>query len=234
VRLTIADLGTIVGVWAHPDDEGYLSGGIMAMAVAAGQRVVCVTATRGEAADPDRWPPEKLARIRERELYECLHVLGDGRIEHRWLEFADGSCDAVDDEAGAAIVAAIAREVAADTLLTFGPDGMTGHPDHIAVSRWTAVAGRATGARVLFASNTQPFVDDWGRAGHEAGIMMGAELLPVAADHEIAVRVELDDEWLDRKERAMLAQASQVTDFRAQIGNERYRWLLSEEVFVQG
>ena len=51
------DLGTILGVWAHPDDEGYLSAGIMAQAMRNGQRVVCVTATRGEAADPEQWPP---------------------------------------------------------------------------------------------------------------------------------------------------------------------------------
>ncbi len=41
------DLGTILGVWAHPDDEAYLSAGLMATAIAAGRRVVCVTATRG-------------------------------------------------------------------------------------------------------------------------------------------------------------------------------------------
>src|ERR671922_141060 len=39
------DLGTILGVWAHPDDEAYLSAGLMARAVRNGSRVVCVTAT---------------------------------------------------------------------------------------------------------------------------------------------------------------------------------------------
>ena len=42
-----ADLGTVLGIWAHPDDETFLSGGLMAMAREAGQRVVCVTATLG-------------------------------------------------------------------------------------------------------------------------------------------------------------------------------------------
>jgi hypothetical protein len=41
----ISALGTIMGIWAHPDDEAYLSGGPMALARANGQRVVCVTAT---------------------------------------------------------------------------------------------------------------------------------------------------------------------------------------------
>ena len=44
----VRSLGTILGVWAHPDDEAYLSAALMALAVQNGQRVVCVTATRGE------------------------------------------------------------------------------------------------------------------------------------------------------------------------------------------
>ena len=46
----LTDLGTIMSVWAHPDDEAYLCGGLMAAAVDAGSRVVCVTATRGSWA----------------------------------------------------------------------------------------------------------------------------------------------------------------------------------------
>jgi LmbE family N-acetylglucosaminyl deacetylase len=53
VAEVVAGLGTIVGVWAHPDDEAYLSGGLMAAAGDAGSRVVCVTATRGERGTPD-------------------------------------------------------------------------------------------------------------------------------------------------------------------------------------
>jgi LmbE family N-acetylglucosaminyl deacetylase len=36
----IKELGTILSIWAHPDDEAYLCGGIMAMASAAQSRVV--------------------------------------------------------------------------------------------------------------------------------------------------------------------------------------------------
>jgi hypothetical protein len=41
-------LGTVLGIWAHPDDEAFLSAGLMAAARDVGQRVVCVTATLGE------------------------------------------------------------------------------------------------------------------------------------------------------------------------------------------
>ena len=47
------DLGTLLGIWAHPDDETYLAAGLMAQAVRDGRRVVCVTATRGEGGSMD-------------------------------------------------------------------------------------------------------------------------------------------------------------------------------------
>src|SRR5215831_19725313 len=85
-------LGTIVGVWAHPDDEAYLSAGLMAAAVDAGNRVVCVTATRGEhgTSDASTWPRTRLARTRTWELEASLAALGVR--EHHWLTYADGAC----------------------------------------------------------------------------------------------------------------------------------------------
>lgn len=44
---TVAALGTVLSVWAHPDDETYLAAGVMAAARDGGQRVVCASATAG-------------------------------------------------------------------------------------------------------------------------------------------------------------------------------------------
>ena len=41
-------LGTVLAVWAHPDDESFVAGGLLAAASDAGSRIVCLTATRGE------------------------------------------------------------------------------------------------------------------------------------------------------------------------------------------
>ena len=96
VMSEIRELGTVLSIWAHPDDEAYLCGGIMAIAAAAGSRVVCVTATRGElgVTDPMRWPPEQLPAIREAEIAACLEILGVK--EHRWLGYPDGGCAEAD------------------------------------------------------------------------------------------------------------------------------------------
>src|ERR1700745_4014987 len=73
-----ARLGTVLGIWAHPDDEAFLSAGLMAAARDAGNRVVCVTATLGEHGtdDPIGWPPSRLRKVRERELTASLAALG--------------------------------------------------------------------------------------------------------------------------------------------------------------
>ena len=70
--------GPVLGVWAHPDDEAYLSAGLMATASEAGRRVVVATASWGERGtdDPRRWPPHRLAARRRGELARSLAAVG--------------------------------------------------------------------------------------------------------------------------------------------------------------
>src|SRR5215213_9453199 len=129
----VADLGTILSVWAHPDDETFLAGGVMALAREGGQPVVCVSATAGEHGtdDPVTCPPERLGQVRRAEAAAAMRTLGVD--DHRWLGFEDGTLAEVDPEVGAERVVELLDEVRPDTILTFGPDGMTFHPDHVAI-----------------------------------------------------------------------------------------------------
>ena len=229
-----ARLGTILGVWAHPDDEAYLSAGIMAGAVDAGNRVVCVTATRGElgSLDPVRWPPETLASVREAELDACLTVLGVR--EHIWLDYPDGGCAAVPADEAVSRVADIVAEVRPDTVLTFGPDGMTWHADHIAVGQWTTAAVSQAGgspARLLYATKTP----EWGEAFlatvQADEVMMADRQPPTTPASDLALYVDLQGDALDRKYKALLCQPSQVESLLAAMGDDVYRDFLAEESF---
>ena len=115
---TSGDIGSILGVWAHPDDEAYLSAGLMAHAVDAGRRVVCVTATSGEAGFPQDDPRsvDERKALRQDELAACLDVLGV--TEHRYLGFADGGCAAVPDEQAVTVLAELISELRPTTVLT--------------------------------------------------------------------------------------------------------------------
>jgi LmbE family N-acetylglucosaminyl deacetylase len=227
----IRELGTILSIWAHPDDEAYLCGGIMAMATAAQSRVVCVTATRGElgVTDPARWPPEQLPAIRQAELAECLRILGV--TEHRWLGYPDGGCASADFDGAARQIATIVGEIAPDTILTFAPDGQTGHPDHIAVHRWTVEAVRRTGIGTLHVvANTQEWLDDHLAQWIELGAIVGDP--PVPWTGPLSIDVALTGEFLNRKYAALAAQASQTEALRAVVGEDRYREIIRIERFA--
>lgn len=141
----IKQLGTILTVWAHPDDETFLAGGLLATAVANGQKVVCVTATRGEVGTSKtaEWPAERLGPARTKELEAALRILGIQ--QHYWLDCRDGCCADADTGDMVNSIVKIAQQYKPDTIITFGPDGWTGHPDHCCVSDWVSkAAGRFT------------------------------------------------------------------------------------------
>lgn len=207
----------------------------MAEAVDRGQRVVCLTATRGEAGFPEPFVDTVEARksIRERELDACLAVLGVK--EHLWLDYADGGCDRAPLDAAVDAVAAVIADVAPDTVLTFPPSGLTWHVDHIAISRWTTLAFRRAarpGARLLYAAKTDEWQDQFLDAVDLDDVMMveGARppTTPVA---ELALWYRCDEEMADRKVEAMLCQPSQVEMLREQAGADSYRELIRDEFF---
>jgi LmbE family N-acetylglucosaminyl deacetylase len=228
----LPDLGTILSVWAHPDDESYCCAGLMVDAIRRGQRVVCISATRGELGSTDeaRWPPgPALAGIRTRELEACLDVLGI--TEHHGLDYPDGGCADIPDDEAVARIRAIAEEVQPDTVLTFGPDGATWHPDHIAVSRWATAAVAGTNAQVHYNSTTPEWYEFMSRFINPSEVMMDDREPPVHAVSELSIYVQLEDELLDLKYDAMLCQLSQIEPLVAALGEENYRRMLAEEAF---
>jgi LmbE family N-acetylglucosaminyl deacetylase len=228
------DLGTVLGVWAHPDDETYLCAGLMARARDAGDRVVSVSATRGERGtdDPTAWPPERLGPLRETELAAALAVLGV--TEHRFLGHPDGGCDDVDEDAAVAQVRAVIEEVRPDAILTFGPDGITGHPDHQAVSRWTTRAWREVGgpARLLHAVVTVGYATRFEALHQRIGAFEPGYPV-VVADERCDVHLLLEGAELDRKLAALRAQASQTAALERSIGPATYAEWSAEEAFVE-
>lgn len=130
-----------LGVFAHPDDEVFCAGGMLAHWAEAGIETMIVSATRGEAGqiqDGRLATRRTLGTVREHELRMACAELGVGRVE--CLDYRDGELAEVDPEGLAADVAAYIRDFQPDVVVTFGPDGGSGHPDHIAISRATTLA----------------------------------------------------------------------------------------------
>jgi LmbE family N-acetylglucosaminyl deacetylase len=232
---TGSELGSILGIWGHPDDEAYLSAGLMMLAVEAGHSVMCVTATKGEAgfpADDPRSVEERMV-IREAELAASLSLLGV--TKHRWLGYADGLCADVPDEDVAETLAEIITEMQPNTVLTFAPDGGTGHPDHIAACRWTTMAvdlAGLPGRRLMYATKTRRWRDEtFGDADLSTVMMVEGLETEIVDESELAVWLTCDDQLLTRKVAALRAQSSQIEPFTAAIGIDKFTELVREEFF---
>jgi LmbE family N-acetylglucosaminyl deacetylase len=229
-----ASFGTILGVWAHPDDDIFLSAGLMAAAVRAGNRVVDVTATRGEGGsmDEERWPSATMGAVRTNELLRSLEILGV--TEHRFLEGpVDLDMDAPLDEAGADQVKAIVADVHPDTILTFGPDGMTGHQAHKDVSRWATDAFEAAapgGAQLYYATQLPEFVAEV-VPQLERFDMFRPGTPPVTPRDELAIDFSLDDALLDLKVAAIQSHESQIEGILEVFGTGGLRRFMRDECF---
>jgi LmbE family N-acetylglucosaminyl deacetylase len=127
-------------VLAHPDDESLGTGGVLALAAEQGVETFLVTATRGERGriGEERPGPEVAGPIRERELRGAAAVLGVREVV--LLGYLDGELDRAAPHEAISKVAAGIRRLRPHVVVTFPPDGIYGHPDHVAISQFTGAA----------------------------------------------------------------------------------------------
>lgn len=136
--------GRLLLVFAHPDDESFFTAGTVARHVATGGDAVLVSATRGERGSqpvPPVCPQAELGRVRSRELRAACRVMGVRRLT--FLGYEDGTLGELDgpdaDEATRRVAGVMAR-YRPQAVVTFGPEGVYRHPDHVAVHRFTVEA----------------------------------------------------------------------------------------------
>jgi LmbE family N-acetylglucosaminyl deacetylase len=135
-----------MAVLAHPDDESLGVGGTLAKYASEGVDVFLLTATRGDSGrfrgyrlDDHQHPGSlALANIREGELRAAASALGVRELSI--LDYRDQQLDRANPREAVATIAGHIRRVQPDVVLTFGPEGAYGHPDHIAISQFTTAA----------------------------------------------------------------------------------------------
>lgn len=215
----------MLAVFAHPDDETFRPGGTLALLARQGVRVQVLTATRGEAGscgDPSLCTTEELPARRERELSCACTALG---LEPpRLLDFPDGHlAEAETEEVIVQILAAI-RETGAHVLLSFGPDGLSGHADHVTIGRCAAEAFRR--AEILAALYTVAV------PANVAGTL-GMRQVRAVPDADIALAVDVSAVW-EAKLAAIRCHATQLSASPLlQAPAERQRRFFGTEHFVR-
>jgi N-acetylglucosamine malate deacetylase 2 len=124
-------------VLAHPDDESFPMGGTLAKYAAEGVEITLICATLGELGIPDMEPAQAVF-IREKELKAAASSLGIHKVQT--MRYRDGSLSDADPEQVISQLMNVMRRLHPKVLITFGPDGISGHPDHVAISRLVITA----------------------------------------------------------------------------------------------
>ncbi|MFO7167912.1 MAG: PIG-L family deacetylase [Chloroflexota bacterium] len=146
-----ADGLRVLGLFAHPDDEVFVAGGTLAKYAAEGAEVMVISATRGQAGqirDSRIATRRTLGAVREQELRRSAACLG---VQHAvcW-DYGDGALQSLDREPLIRDAVAAIREFRPDIVLSFGPDGGYGHPDHIVMCAVAEEAVRRSGDPTQF------------------------------------------------------------------------------------
>ncbi len=152
----------LLGVFAHPDDEGMISGALLQYNT-LGVETGLVYATRGEVgeiADPALATPENLGQVREQEMRAAADVL---HVQKLWfLDYRDsgmaGTPENQDPRAFIRVhmadavgkLVAIIRDFRPQVVVTFDESGAYGHPDHIAIYQYTTSAFHAAADAALY------------------------------------------------------------------------------------
>ena len=225
--------GRLLGIWAHPDDEAYLSAAFMGRVIDHGGEVTVVTATYGEqgTADTELFATSEFAAHRHSELEASLAELGVDDL--RMLGIPDGGCATaeppVDD------LVAVLDEVQPDMIVTFGPDGITWHPDHMAVSRWVTDAWtRWDGdGELLYATTSRDNARIYRDLHDRLGLFtdFGPGHAATTGPAGIALELQPFGEELARKRRALGCHASQTDGLAAMLGEEIYQAWSADETF---
>ncbi len=192
---------SILAIFAHPDDETFRPGGTLALLARRGVCVQVLTATRGGCGScgiPPLCTQDELPTLRERELRCACTALG---VEPPiLLDYQDGCLSEAVPETIEADILSIVNVIHPQIILTFGPDGISCHPDHIAVGRYTAeVYQRATEVTALYnLAVPQSLVD-----------VLGMKQIHAMPDSAITHIVDVSEVW-DAKMTAILCHRSQM------------------------
>jgi LmbE family N-acetylglucosaminyl deacetylase len=147
---------SVMGIFAHPDDESFDMAGTMARATMQGHPVAIVCATRGEEgqiADPALATPANLGQVREQELRNACAAVGVTDVS--FLNYIDGHLAEGDPHEAIGRIVFHLRRFRPTVVVTFDPKGGYGHVDHIAIHRLTLAAIQA-------AADPTQYPDVWG------------------------------------------------------------------------
>lgn len=223
--LALDDLRSLVVLSAHPDDETLGAAGLIARARALGARIQVVVASNGANSHPasSTHTAAELSEIRRREVESAVHLIApDAGIQ--FLGLPDGQLRTHAAELRDRLLETLGPQDRSDGLLIVAPWGEDGHPDHEAAACAARDVAAQVGARVL---EYPIWLWHWGNPDD-----------PTVPWPRMR-RLELSEDELAVKARAMAAHRSQIAPLSDAAGDEvmlsagmRAHFAREVEVFV--
>lgn len=227
---------TILFSFAHPDDESFCGAGLACWCRERGHGVALLCATRGDAGKPGApevsGAPADLAAAREQELRNAARILNIDQLHV--FDYRDRHLgEAPPDDIRGRLVAVL-RRVRPHIVLTFDPNGFNVHPDHVAISRFTADA--------VSAAADARWLPDAGAPHRVQRLLWTSPLPPWSATRSVGLAAEAGVDfviditrWRDRKEQALRAHRTQHQSIERHFLNQPdLDRILSVEVYRQG
>lgn len=132
----------ILGFFPHPDDEAYSSAGTLAICARGGADVTVACATRGEKGTGYSGMAEgrDVAVLRTAEMEASCRILG--AKSPVFLDFPDGGLWHMEEGRAVGRISKLLKDLRPEVLITLGTDGVYGHRDHMACTRFVLMAVR--------------------------------------------------------------------------------------------
>lgn len=226
-------------ILAHPDDETFGPGGTIAKYAAMGHDIYLATATKGEAGmlgDPPVASRENVGEVRAKELECAAHVLGIREVY--FMGFLDGKLTEIPTEKIMEKTVYAIRKFRPHVVITFGPGGVSGHPDHVTMSHVSSRSFRASGDPDLFPfhqgnGNLPPWQAK--KLYHFEipdellqGVKINLSGVPMGS---ITTVIDTSD-YVERKIEAFYCHRTQAKDYGRILSRPGYREFTKKEYFV--
>jgi LmbE family N-acetylglucosaminyl deacetylase len=224
----------MVAIFAHPDDEAFGTGGSLTKYAAEGVAVHLIMATRGEAgqsANPAIELAQPVSLVREQELRRACDRYG--LKELHLLGYLDGQTAVVPPSEPVFKIVEILRRLKPQVVLSFGPEGVYGHFDHLVVHRWATAAVELAAAaekwpeagpahhvaKFYYRALPQPQVARMIELNGRASVDMGGVPFPFVGYPPEQITTIIDvRKYARTKQEAILCHRSQI--FPDYVGNQ--------------
>jgi LmbE family N-acetylglucosaminyl deacetylase len=206
------EIQRLLAIFAHPDDESYRAGGTLALLALKGVQVWVLCATRGELGILKK-DSEETGQIRQTELECACRALGINLPS--FLDYRDGTLPQVDEKEAVGHVVRTIRKLRPQILLTWPPSGVSGHPDHVAVSNWTEKAIQLAGDPLAYPEQKEAphAVDTLYQIVIPSSLaeVLTMPHLNTVPDDEVTLTVDVSAVW-DAKMAAIRCHRSQIAN----------------------